>query len=326
MKKSIIITGSSGFIGTNLFYNYIGQNYKIVLSDRRENIHGESNLIFFDPEQLVNYIKNNVFTEGSVLFHQGACSNTMESDKNYIMNENFNYSKQLLEVCLEKRIKFIYASSASVYGDSKFCIEDSKYENPLNLYAESKLLFDEYVRLNLKNFDSNVVGLRYFNVYGPFEYHKGVMASQIFNQFLNIEKYGYVEIFGGHLEVNDGEQKRDFIYVKDIVLLNNFFMKNNISGIFNAGSGYCETFNSLSVYLLNSKNKSNNDLDFYLRTNCIKYKKFPENLIGKYQNNTWADLTNLNKCGYFEKMNNLKEGISDYYNSHLVKINASKYI
>ena len=326
MKKSIIITGSSGFIATNLLYHYIDQNFRIILSDRKENIHGESNLIFFDPEQLLNFIKRNNFIEGSVLFHQGACSNTMETNKNYIMNENFYYSKQLLDACLEKKIKFIYASSASVYGDSKFCIEDSKYEKPLNLYAESKLLFDNYVRDNLKNFNSNVVGLRYFNVYGPYEYHKGRMASQIFNQYLNIENRGYIEIFGGYLDVNDGEQKRDFIYVKDIVLLNDFFMKNNFSGVFNAGSGYCETFNSLAVYLLNSKNKSNNDLDYYLRNNLIKYKKFPDNLIGKYQNNTWANLTNLNNCGYFEKMNSLREGISDYYSNHLVKINVSNYI
>ena len=324
--KNLIITGSSGFIGSNIFYKYANDDfYQIYLCDRKSNIHNEKFSDFIKPDDLVNFIMNNNFGNDTVIFHQGACSNTMELDYEYMMSENYEFSKNLLDISLSKEIKFIYASSASVYGNSDKCIEEEKYEHPLNIYAESKLKFDNYVRKIIKETKTtSVVGLRYFNVYGNFESEKGLMASQIFNQFLNVKKNGYVEIFGKYLDVGDGEQKRDFIYVQDICDINNFFKDNNVSGIFNAGSGTCETFNNLSLYLLNSIFDLNKGINYYLDTKQLRYSNFPKKLIGKYQNNTSADLTKLKSTGYHARMTGLKEGIEAYLKD-LKNLDVKKY-
>ena len=304
----IIVTGSNGFIGSNLIkgLNSMGIN-NILAVDDHENFPPSENLSNCEFKDLVKIedidklLRKYPNKDISHIFHQGACSDTMEKDINYMLKNNYLFSKDLLTLALEKNINFIYASSASVYGDGKIFEEDKKYEKPINLYAYSKFIFDQYVRELMNKNDSQIVGLRYFNVYGPNEQHKGRMASVAFHLHQQLKESKSIKLFEGSDGYEDGEQKRDFIHVDDVVKVNLWFMKNEVSGIFNVGTGLSQSFNDVAnaVIKWNKKGK-------------IKYIPFPEELIGSYQSYTQANIDQLRNAGYKDEFLTVEEGVSSY--------------
>jgi ADP-L-glycero-D-manno-heptose 6-epimerase len=219
------------------------------------------------------------------------------------MDVNFDYSKRLLEYSANNNIDMIYASSASVYGDGTVFKEDSSNESSLNYYSESKLLFDNYVRENMSKIKSQIVGMRYFNVYGPYEQHKEVMSSVIYHFHNQFKKYGMLKLFRGSHGYDDGEQRRDFVYVKDTVDIKLWFMKNNHSGIFNVATGKSRSFNDVANSVIN-----------YFNSGHIEYVNFPEGLEDQYQAFTEADISNLRDTGYNKKITELEDGVTSYLN------------
>jgi ADP-L-glycero-D-manno-heptose 6-epimerase len=219
------------------------------------------------------------------------------------MDVNFDYSKKLLEYSANNNIDMIYASSASVYGDGTVFKEDSGNESSLNYYSESKLLFDNYVRENMSKIKSQIVGMRYFNVYGPYEQHKEVMSSVIYHFYNQFKKHGMLKLFRGSHGYDDGEQRRDFVYVKDTVDIKLWFMKNNLSGIFNVATGKSRSFNDVANSVIN-----------YFNSGHIEYINFPEGLEDQYQAFTEADMSNLRDTGYNKEITELEDGVSSYLN------------
>ena len=305
----IVVTGGSGFIGTNLVRSLLKLNHKVlVVEELDRNSHKFKNI---DALDIVDCIGHNVFIRDLLndkyknkieyIFHLGACSKTTEPDREYIMDVNLNYSKILFEYAANNNIKMVYASSASVYGSGSIFREDQANESSLNHYSESKLLFDNYVRENLDKVDSQIVGIRYFNVYGPYEQHKEVMSSVIFHFYNQIKDTGKLKLFRGSHGYSDGEQRRDFVYVKDTIDIKIWFMQNNISGIFNVATGKSRSFNDVA----------NSVLDFF-NSGHIEYIDFPDGLEEQYQAFTEADLTNLRNVGYKGLSTELEDGIKSY--------------
>ena len=307
----IIVTGSNGFIGSNLIKGLNSMGIKDILAvDDHEKLPPSENLSnckfkdLIKIEDIAELLRNYPTNDITHIFHQGACSDTMEKDINYMIKNNYLFSKDLLTLALEKNINFIYASSASVYGDGKIFEEDKKYEKPINLYAYSKFIFDQYVRELINNTDSQIVGLRYFNVYGPNEQHKGRMASVAFHLHQQLKESQYIKLFKGSDGYEDGEQKRDFIHVDDVVKVNLWFMKNEVSGIFNVGTGVSQSFNDVANAVINWNKKGK-----------IEYIPFPEELIGSYQSYTQANIDRLRNAGYKDEFLTVEEGVSSYLNS-----------
>ena len=306
----IIVTGGAGFIGSNIVksLNQRGQHNIIVVDNlsngiKFKNITDCEIADYIDKEDFLTQIQNNqAFSKISAIFHEGACSSTTEWDGRYMMRNNYDYSKTLLHYCLEQQIPFIYASSAAVYGASKIFKETRQHELPLNVYGYSKLQFDQYVRRILPSTQSQIVGLRYFNVYGPRESHKGSMASVAFHQYNQLPKDGAVKLFEGCDGYGDGEQQRDFIYVGDVADVNLWFLDNPAkSGIFNIGTGRAESFNAVA----------NAVIQWYGRGH-IDYISFPEHLRGRYQSFTQADITALRNVGYNKSFKTVAEGVKEY--------------
>jgi ADP-L-glycero-D-manno-heptose 6-epimerase len=231
----------------------------------------------------------------------GACSKTTEPDRDYIMDVNFNYSKKLLEYSANNNIDLIYASSASVYGDGTIFKEDLDNESSLNHYSESKLLFDNYVRENMTKIKSQIVGMRYFNVYGPYEHHKEVMSSVAYHFYNQFKQYGMLKLFKGSHGYDDGEQRRDFVYVKDTIDVKLWFMQNNYSGIFNVATGKSRSFNDVANSVIN-----------YFNSGYIEYINFPRGLEDQYQAFTEADMSNLRNRGYQKETTELEDGVTSY--------------
>ena len=305
----IVVTGGSGFIGANLVRSLLKLNHKVlVIEELDRNSHKFKNI---DALDIIDCIGHNVFIRDLLndkyknkieyIFHLGACSKTTEPDREYIMDVNLNYSKMLFEYAANNNIKMVYASSASVYGSGNIFREDQANESSLNHYSESKLLFDNYVRENLDKVDSQIVGIRYFNVYGPYEQHKGVMSSVIFHFYNQIKDTGKLKLFRGSHGYSDGEQRRDFVYVKDTIDIKIWFMQNNISGIFNVATGKSRSFNDVA----------NSVLDFF-DSGYIEYIDFPYGLEEQYQAFTEADLTNLRNVGYKGLSTELEDGVKSY--------------
>ncbi|MFZ5649809.1 MAG: ADP-glyceromanno-heptose 6-epimerase [Bacillota bacterium] len=309
----IIVTGGAGFIGSNIVkgLNEEGIDDILIVDNLRrgEKFKNLLALKFKDYCDKAVFLKN--IQEGkydrekiTAVFHQGACSDTMEYDGRYMLENNYEYSKELLHFCLGRRVPFIYASSASVYGSGrKGFSEDEACEEALNVYAFSKLLFDRYVRRVLPAAESQVVGLRYFNVFGPQENHKGRMASIVRQLYRQLVEEGVMRLFKGTDGYGDGEQKRDFIYVKDAVRVNLYFFANpDKKGIFNCGTGRARTFNDVAEAVIKVCGGGR-----------VEYIEFPETLKGKYQNFTEADLTALVKeAGYAGGFWPLENAVADY--------------
>lgn len=277
---------------------------------------GIKDLILFDDKEKfsnpkkfsdLNYIDYRHYTDLNNLkniqciFHEGACSDTMEYNKDYMMGINYEYSKEIFSIAKSNKAKFIYASSASVYGLNENSQEIEKNESPLNIYAESKLLFDKFII----NQDYPAVGLRYFNVYGRGEENKGKMASMAYKmnqEYLESKKISLFKGTGGYM---DGEQKRDFIYIDDVVSINMFFMNESFHDVYNVGTGKAESFNEIAKNIF--KYYKDEDLNF-------NYIEMPEYLVPKYQNFTQANILKLREAGYSYDFFNLEEGIKNYLN------------
>jgi ADP-L-glycero-D-manno-heptose 6-epimerase len=318
----IIVTGGAGFIGSNLVrgLNERGLNNILVVDDLSDgnkcrNIQDCDIQDYMDKDQFISSIKQGIEFEGpSAIYHQGACSDTMESDGRYIMETNYEYSKTLFHYAGEHGIPFIYASSASVYGGGSIFKEDPANEQALNAYAYSKLLFDRYVRKNRAVSGSQVVGLRYFNVYGQGEEHKGRMASVAYHFFNQYHEQGYVNLFEGSGGYANGEQVRDFVWVKDVVDVNLHFLGHpEDGGIFNVGTGRAQSFNDVACATLNAITGESKTVADWVSDGLIRYVEFPQALKGKYQSYTKADLTNLTITGDYNKtFATVEEGVANY--------------
>ncbi|MCL4123012.1 UNVERIFIED_CONTAM: hypothetical protein GTU68_000926 [Idotea baltica] len=307
----IIVTGGAGFIGANLVrgLNQRGLNNILIVDDLSDgnkvrNIEDCDIQDYMDKDEFLTRIQQGMEFDGmSAIYHQGACSDTMETDGRFIMQTNYEYSKSLFHYCGQNSIPFIYASSASVYGGGDVFREDPNCEQALNAYAYSKLLFDRYVRKNRAVSDSQVVGLRYFNVYGKGEEHKGRMASVAYHFFNQYHAQGYVNVFEGSAGYADGEQLRDFVWVQDVVDVNLHFLEHpENDGIFNVGTGRAQSFNDVATATLK-----------WVAEGKLRYIEFPQALVGKYQSYTKADLSNLTISGDYNKaFATVEEGVQSY--------------
>ena len=305
----IVVTGGAGFIGSNLVRELNERGIRDVavvdhlgVTSKFLNLCDCTICDYFDKQEFLSAIRDSSLSgkiEG--IYHQGACSDTMEYDGTYMMENNFTYSKHLLHFALRHRVPFVYASSAAVYGASKIFAEHPANEHPLNVYGYSKLAFDQYVRRQLAKAESTVVGLRYFNVYGPREDHKGRMASCVHQFSGQLRSNGTIRMFEGSGGYGPGEQRRDFIAVSDVVKINLFFGEGPVrQGIFNAGTGASRSFNDVGHSLLNM-----------LGFGRIEYIPFPEGLRDKYQSFTQADISSLRAAGYYAPFASIEEGVCE---------------
>ena len=314
----IVVTGGAGFIGSNVVrgLNERGETDILVVDNLAPhprlsgpkflNLANVRFTDFMDKTEFRRAIsKGSLGSPITAILHQGACSDTLEDDGRYMMDNNFTYSKELLEFALSNQIPFVYASSAAVYGASESFQERSANEHPLNIYGFSKLAFDNYVRRRVTPSDSPVVGLRYFNVYGPCEQHKGRMASVIHQLTRQLQQTGTMKIFEGSGKYGNGEQLRDFVFVGDIVKINLYFL--NVSarhGILNAGTGQSRSFNDVTNALKEANGKG-----------TVEYIPFPEGLKQRYQSFTEADISCLRAMGYSDRFTPLLDGVKQMSSS-----------
>ncbi|KGE78664.1 ADP-glyceromanno-heptose 6-epimerase [Halomonas sp. ND22Bw] len=311
----IVVTGGAGFIGSNLVkaLNERGRNDVMVVDDLSDgtkfvNLADCTLGDYLDKDDFLARVKAALNGETShlppieAIFHEGACSDTTEWDGRFMLENNFEYSKELLHFCQLKGIPFIYASSAATYGGSEVFREEPEHEKPLNVYGYSKLLFDQYVRARHDEFESQVVGFRYFNVYGPREQHKGKMASVAYHHHTQISGGQDLKLFGAWDGYEAGMQSRDFIYVGDVVDVNLWFLDHpEASGIFNLGTGRAEPFKAIGEAVV----------DYYGKGK-IEYIDFPDELKGRYQSYTRADIARLREAGYDREFHTVAEGVKAY--------------
>jgi ADP-L-glycero-D-manno-heptose 6-epimerase len=321
-----VVTGAAGFIGSNIVkaLNVRGVT-RIIAVDNLTKADKFRNLVdceiadYLDKQDFIERIQAGHFDgEIEAVFHEGACSDTMETDGRYMMENNYRYSLTLLDWCLDQDVQFLYASSAATYGGGSVFREEREFEAPLNVYGYSKFLFDQVVRQRLaQDASSQIVGFRYFNVYGPRENHKARMASVAFHHFHQFQNDGKVKLFEGSHGYADGEQRRDFVFVGDVAKVNLFFLDHpGKSGIFNLGSGRAQSFNDVAVATVNGCRALAGEGPLSLTELCgrglLEYVPFPEALKGKYQAFTEADLGRLRAAGYTAPMASVEEGVGQY--------------
>ena len=305
-----IVTGGAGFIGSNIVkgLNDRGINDVIVVDDLQDgtkfkNIVDCNIADYLDKDDFLARVQaGQSFGNTRAIFHEGACSTTTEWDGRFMMQNNYEYSKDLLHYCLNHNIQYLYASSAAVYGSRTEFTEQLEFEAPLNVYGYSKFQFDQYVRRLMPGFKSQVVGFRYFNVYGPREQHKGTMSSVAFHVNNQINQEGVAKLFEGSDGYGNGEQRRDFVYVGDAVNVNLWFLDNpDKSGIYNLGTGNSQTFKDVA-----------NAVITYHGRGEIQYIPFPEHLKGRYQSFTEANIKQLRDAGYDAPFKTVEEGVQLY--------------
>ena len=325
-----IVTGAAGFIGANIVkaLNARGET-NIICVDNLSQADKFKNLVdctiadYLDKEDFIELLLDDAW-DGAVaaIFHEGACSDTMQTDGRYMMDNNYRYTVTLFDYCQTEEVPLLYASSASVYGGGAIFKEERAHEGPLNVYGYSKFLFDQYVRRYWNSLTAQVVGFRYFNVYGPREQHKGRMASVAFHLFNQYQATGKVRLFEGSGGYANGEQRRDFVSVEDVVNVNLYFLDHpDQSGIFNIGTGRAQTFNDVAVATVNAcraaQQKPALSLAQMVEQGILEYIDFPEALKGKYQNFTQADISSLRAAGYDAPLLTVDEGCARYV-THLL--------
>jgi len=320
-----VVTGAAGFIGSNLVtaLNERGVTEIIAVDDLRQgdkfaNLADCDIADYLDREEFLQRVEDGEF-DGAVqaLLHQGACSDTTETDGRYMMRNNYGYSRVLLDFCIRDEVQFIYASSAALYGARREFRETRECEVPLNVYAYSKLLFDQLIRRRFEERTAQIAGLRYFNVYGAREQHKGRMASVVWHFFNQYRGAGQVRLFGASGGYADGEQRRDFVSVEDCIKVNLFLLDHpGRSGIFNVGTGAAQSFNDVAVATVNACRSAQGDAPLSLAAmrdaGVIHYLPFPEDLRGKYQSYTQADIAALRSAGYEAPFLTVEQGVPRY--------------
>ena len=324
---SIIVTGAAGFIGCN---NTIALNRRgftdiiavdnLTKADKFLNLSECQISDYMDKCDFIQLVREGKMARPEAVFHQGACSDTMATDGRYVMDNNFRYTLELYRWCQREKVPFVYASSAATYGAHTTFVEDVQNEGPLNCYGYSKYLFDQVLRRDIAagNVKSPVTGMRSFNVYGPHEQHKGRMASVAFHQYFQFRKEGRVKLFEGCLGYGNGEQMRDFVYVEDVVATIMGFFEHPATGIFNVGTGRAQPFNDISLTVVNTLLAEEKKIDRPLSLEeavskgYIEYIPFPEDLKGKYQAYTQADLTKLRAAGCQTRFKSVQEGTALY--------------
>lgn len=320
----VVVTGAAGFIGSNLVHglNAIGINEIIAVDDltdgpKYRNLLGAQLADYFDKDEFYGRFARRELGQVDVVFHEGACSDTMEHNGRFMLENNYRRSKDLLDAAQAQGTRLLYASSAATYGGSSTFREEPRYEQPLNVYGYSKLLFDNIVRRSMRSFQSQVVGFRYFNVYGPREQHKERMASVAFHHFNQFRARGKVELFGEHAGYAAGTQSRDFVFIEDVVAVNLWFLQHpQQTGIFNLGTGRAQPFNEVAVAVVNGCRRSRGEpaltLDQQVSQGLISYVPFPQALVGKYQSYTQADLTALRAAGCDLQFADVATGVARY--------------
>jgi ADP-L-glycero-D-manno-heptose 6-epimerase len=324
----IVVTGAAGFIGSNLVRALNARGHDEVLAvddlgrdDRFRNLVDCDIVDYLDKDEFLARLSNGDF-DGDIdaVLHQGACSDTLETDARYMLRNNYRYSVTLLDHCQDNDVAFLYASSASVYGSGSMFREERACEAPLNVYGYSKLLFDQHVRRALPERTAQIAGFRYFNVYGPREQHKGRMASVVHHFTRQYRADGRVRLFEGSGGYAAGEQQRDFVSVDDIVKVNLDFLEHrDRSGVFNLGTGRATSFNEVAAAVINAvrarEGRPRKPVADLVSEGAITYVPFPPELAGKYQSFTQADLARLRAAGYAAPMLEIDEGVDRYVES-----------
>ncbi len=347
-----IVTGAAGFIGSNIVKALNGHGITDILAvddlrkaDKFTNLADNRIADYMDKDLFIDLVRKGAIPQPEAVIHQGACSDTMETDGRYMMSNNFRYTQELFIWCQEQKIPFLYASSAAVYGASTVFKEDVKFEKPLNIYGYSKYLFDQFLRREMaKGLTAPATGLRYFNVYGPMEQHKGRLASVAYLQFNEFVKDHQVKLFEGCLGYPNGGQRRDFVYVEDVADVNMFFLAKGTSGIFNVGTGRAQDFNDVAITVVNTLRERFPDTKEHKRPagqpslqqlltlsqavnyDFIHYIPFPKELIGKYQAFTQADLTALRAAGYEQDFRPVEVGVTEYMLYLLDRTGAAPFL
>src|SRR5450830_490582 len=328
----LVVTGAAGFIGSNLVkaLNARGQDDIIAVDDLTQgdkfrNLADLKIADYVDASVFYEQFAQGAFGQVDAVFHEGACSDTMESNGKYMMDNNYATSVSLFQSCQQHGVRLLYASSAATYGGSGSFREEPACERPLNVYGYSKLLFDQRLRREcgikfercIAGKSGQVVGFRYFNVYGPHEQHKGRMASVAFHQFNQFAAQGKVKLFGEYGGYTSGAQLRDFVFIDDVVAVNLWFLDHpGISGIFNLGSGQAQPFNDVATAVVNAmrclQGQAALTLEAMVSAGLIEYIAFPDALRGKYQCYTQADLSALRASGCERPFVDVQSGVSHY--------------
>ena len=324
----IVVTGAAGFIGSNIVkgLNSRGIDNIIAVDDLTEgdkfrNLVDLQIADYVDADDFYDLFAKGAFGQVEAVFHEGACSDTMELDGKYMMDNNYTLSCKLFQSCQAQSTRLLYASSAATYGGSDTFSESPKFEKPLNVYGYSKLLFDQRLRREIgqrfENASAQVAGFRYFNVYGPREQHKGRMASVAFHQFNQYQAEGKVKLFGQYGGYGAGGQMRDFVFIDDVVDVNLWFLDHpEKSGIFNLGTGCAQPFNDVAMAVVNTLRAGQNEgalsRDEAVRGGLIDYIDFPAALSGKYQSYTQADLSALRTAGCGHAFADVQTGVTAY--------------
>ncbi|MHB1199362.1 MAG: ADP-glyceromanno-heptose 6-epimerase [Polaromonas sp.] len=324
----IVVTGAAGFIGSNLVkgLNAHGIDDIIAVDDLTEgdkfrNLADLQIADYIDVDDFYELFAEGAFGQVEAVFHEGACSDTMEPDGKYMMDNNYTLSCELYQSCQRQGTRLLYASSAATYGGSDTFREAPGFEKPLNIYGYSKLLFDQWLRRELgprfETAQAQVAGFRYFNVYGPREQHKGRMASVAFHQFNQFQAEGKVRLFGEYGGYGPGGQMRDFVFIDDVVSVNLWFLDHpEKSGIFNLGTGRAQPFNDVAMAVINTLRQGENagplSLEDAARGGLIDYIGFPPALVGKYQSYTQADLSALRAAGCQQVFADVQTGVAAY--------------
>ena len=320
----VVVTGAAGMIGSNLVHglNRVGIDDVIAVDEltdgqKYKNLLGANISDYFDRSEFYARFTRGEFGKVDAVLHQGACSDTMEHNGRFMLDNNYRCSKDLLDACQARGTRLLYASSAATYGGSASFREEPEFERPLNVYGYSKLLFDNVVRRLLPTAGAQIAGFRYFNVYGPREQHKARMASVAFHHFNQFRETGKVKLFGEYGGYGPGLQSRDFVFVDDVVAVNLWFLEHpDCSGIFNLGSGQAQPFNDVAVATVNAARALNGEaalpLAALVQGGQIEYIVFPDALVGKYQSFTEADLSRLRATGCQHAFADVATGVKAY--------------